>query len=323
MTENKGGDMSEPGRYTRAERPAGPPPSISVVVPTRDRPQRLARCLAALSVQRPVVEFEVVVVDDGSETDLRPVVDGFADRLDVRLLVQPHRGPAAARNLGARRADGDLLAFTDDDCAPDPGWLAALARSASENPGAGLGGHTLNDLVDDPYASAGQILVDHLYGWFNGGRSPTPLYTSNNIAFPTHGFRSIGGFDEGFRLAAGEDRDLCFRWARDGLPLVEVPDAVVRHAHALDLPGYWRQQFRYGRGAYRFHELREDENGSRVRVEPIEFYVRLVSRPFAEGRSSPWRLAALLALSQIANACGYFTERLIRQKEPQRRATKL
>jgi mycofactocin glycosyltransferase len=93
---------------------------VSVVVPTRDRPAALDRCLAALSAQT-LDELEVVVVDDGSvaSADVAAVV---ARHPRARLIQQAGRGPAAARNAGARASRGSFLCFTDDDCAADRDW---------------------------------------------------------------------------------------------------------------------------------------------------------------------------------------------------------
>ena len=100
-----------------------------MVVPTRDRPDALARCLRALEAQVRAPEL-VVVVDDGSQAadDVAAVV---AASPRARLVRAEGDGPAAARNRGAAAADGcDLIAFTDDDCVPSAGWLAALVRVA-------------------------------------------------------------------------------------------------------------------------------------------------------------------------------------------------
>src|SRR5215470_15202715 len=104
-------------------------PFFSIVVPTYRRPAQLAVCLDAITrLDYPADRFEVIVVDDGSGAPPETAVAAVRGRVDVTLLAPPHRGPAAARNAGAAHAKGDVLAFTDDDCAPDASWLRALAR---------------------------------------------------------------------------------------------------------------------------------------------------------------------------------------------------
>jgi len=101
---------------------------FSVVIPTCNRPSRLRACLESrVRVEYPRAQFEVIVVDDGSSTSLKEIVSDYEPHLNITLLVQSNRGPAAARNAGARRAKGRFLAFTDDDCRPAPDWLGALS----------------------------------------------------------------------------------------------------------------------------------------------------------------------------------------------------
>ncbi len=110
---------------------------ISVIIPTFNRPSALKHCLRSLAVSDyPHDWFEIIVVNDGSDPPAAVSVPG---RLTVRLLHQANAGPSAARNAGAAVASGDLLAFTDDDCEIDPGWLPALATEAASAPGCLLG----------------------------------------------------------------------------------------------------------------------------------------------------------------------------------------
>ncbi|HUP20823.1 MAG TPA: glycosyltransferase [Gemmatimonadota bacterium] len=282
-------------------------PLVSVVVPTRDRPRFLARCLDALAAQRPPGgPFEVVVVDDRSRDPVEPALAAVGDRLDVRTVRGDGAGPAAARNAGAAAARGALLAFTDDDCAPRPGWLAALARAAALRPGAGAGGPAVNVLEEHLCSTASQMLIDHLCERFNEPLGPGRFFTTSSLALPAAAFHEIGGFVAGFGPPGGEDRELCDRWLRSGRPIVWAPDAVVDHAHPLNLAGFWHQHARYGRGARLFHRARLEDGAGRPPVLPPSFYAGLLARPFRTRARRPVRLAALLALSQVANAAGFF-----------------
>jgi glycosyltransferase involved in cell wall biosynthesis len=115
-------------------------PLVSVVVSTYQRPARLAMLLAGLrgqTLQR--TAFEVIVVDNGSGPDTAAVLDAERARGELPLRTIRHErtlGPAGGRNSGWRAALGALVAFTDDDCVPDPGWLAAGIAAAGAQPGA-------------------------------------------------------------------------------------------------------------------------------------------------------------------------------------------
>ena len=289
-------------------------PSVSVVIPSFRRADRLISCLDALAAQdHPRNRFEVIVVDDGSPDPLAPAAETFRDRLEIRVHRQANAGPAIARNVGAALAEGDLLVFTDDDCRPHPGWLSALARAHHADPDAMLGGHIVNAIRDSRCAEASQLLVSFVYEWF-GDDHASRFFASNNLAAPREGYFAVGGFDTTFPRPGGEDRELCERWRRSGRRLVEVPDAVIDHHHTMGLRGLIRQHWNYGRGAYDVHRRRAQAGGGGVRLEPLRFYVRLVTYPFGRvSRREAVPLAALLVLCQAANAAGFAAE-LIAQR---------
>ena len=110
---------------------------ISVVIPTRDRNEQLARCLDRLAPCAQSLshdQYEVIVSDDSAHAAARELL---FDRYPwVRWTGGPRRGPAANRNAGARVARGEWLVFTDDDCLPEFGWLEGLAGAFNPNPDA-------------------------------------------------------------------------------------------------------------------------------------------------------------------------------------------
>jgi len=257
-------------------------------------------------------------VDDGSPAPAESTVARFRGRLALTVVRQVRQGPAKARNAGAARARGDYLAFTDDDCTVSPGWLRSLARRLEAAPRCAVGGRTLNALSGNLFSTASQLLVDYLYTRFNTDPERPFFMASNNLAFPVACFRDVGGFDPAYVRAAGEDRDLCRRWLDSGRRLVHASDAVVHHAHALTLRGFWRQHFNYGRGAYLFHHKRAQGSGSRIRLEPLSFYLGLLGFPFSrKDGCHPALLSALLFLAQQATAAGFILECFGGQRAPE------
>lgn len=285
-------------------------PLISVVIPTYNRQAQLDACLAALARSTyPADQFEVIVVDDGSQAPAR-LADGLAP-MDVRIFRQANGGPAHARNQGILAARGALVAFTDDDCDPDPNWLSEIAEAHRQSPDAALGGRTVNRLANNAYATASQLLIDFLYGWHYRGPHQGRFFASNNLAMPTELLREIGGFSDSFARAAGEDRELCDRWSHQGDRLQFVPTAIVGHSHFLDLRSYWTQHHNYGRAAFHVHQARAERSQSPLRIEPAAFYIDLLRFPV--GRTDPapaLLLTGLLVVAQAANALGFFRERL-------------
>ncbi len=244
--------------------------------------------------------MEIVVVDDGSPAPVGGLSDGPHP---LRLLRQQNAGPAAARNAAAAVARGDLLLFTDDDCRPRSGWAAAFAKAAAVATVPTLfAGVTINALDDDIFARTSQAMNDYLTAQDGDG---APFFASNNIAMPRAHFAGIGGFDTGYRRAAGEDRALCRTWAAAGHAFAPVAGAVLDHHHALSLRRFWRQHRNYGYGAARFHATATGTAPFRPARRP-GFYAGLVLSPMRGGLTPRGiAMAGLVALSQVATAQGY------------------
>jgi GT2 family glycosyltransferase len=282
-------------------------PFFSIIIPTYNRPAELAACLEALCrLDYPRDRFEVIVVDDGSNTLLQPVVASFFDQLDVTLLTQTNAGPAAARNTGAKRAKEGFLAFIDDDCTPLPDWLQKLAKRFAETPDHAIGGRTLNALFENLYSTTSQNLINAGYAYYNPIPSQAFFFASNNLTVPAAYFHSIGGFDITFKTS--EDRDFCDRWRHHGFQMIYAPEILIYHSHPMNFRAFWRRHFDYGRGAYRYHQARARRGTGRLRPD-LTFYMRLISNPFVQkqGKRAFW-VTMLLLMSQIANALGFLRE---------------
>ncbi len=285
--------------------------TFSIIIPTYNRISHLELCLESIAaLDYPKDSFEVIVVDDGSDQNPEDVIGAFKGTLDIRLIHQDHRGPASARNTGATAGKNEYVVFTDDDCAAFPDWLSRFAVNFADHPDYGIGGHTLNGLLRNPYSAASQLLIDYLYSYFNSNNRKARFFTSNNLAFPRKQFLEIGGFDATFPRAAGEDRELCYRWMKHGLELAYTPDVKLYHRHPLTFRMFLRQHFNYGRGAFAYHQIRALRNIEPIRIEPFSFYLNLIRYPFREQRShSCGLLALLMGITQLANASGFFWEK--------------
>lgn len=283
-------------------------PFFSIIIPTYERPAQLTTCLQSLTRQNyPPEKFEVVVVDDGSAQSPENTVEEFSGRLNVRLLRQQNTGPAGARNFGAAHAHGQFLAFTDDDCAPDTGWLRALSAYFDRTPDRLIGGRTLNALSLNPYAETSQLIIEVVYSHFNADPNVARFFASNNFALSAERFRELDGFNSSFTTS--EDREFCDRWLARSFGMTYAPEAIIYHAHDLTCSALWRQHFAYGRGALRFHRARA-ANGKGQFKPDLDFYWKLLRT--AASRAPMTRavqLTALLLWSQVANAAGFFYEK--------------
>jgi glycosyltransferase involved in cell wall biosynthesis len=211
------------GRGGNTERARAP--RVSVVIPTYRRPELLRRCLDALLAQTlPPEAFEIIVVDDGHDERTRNTVEAlaagrpYAPRL--RYLRPAHgRGPAVARNAGWRAAAAPLVAFTDDDTIPAPGWLAHGERAMAEAGVSAVCGRVEVPL-DQPVPTDHERMTQGLQ---------TAEFVTANAFVRREALMRIGGFDERFTRAWREDSDLQFRLMRECRPVGRCEQAVVLH----------------------------------------------------------------------------------------------
>lgn len=229
---------------------------VSVVVPTFERADRLPALIAALEKQTlPVEDFDVIIADDGSRDDTPAVLADLAARTRVTLRVvtnEANRGPAVARNLGWRSSSSPVIAFTDDDCLPAPGWLEAGLALAEAAPATIVQGRTIPDPSVPNKGWTKTLEIDRF----------SPLYQSCNIFYPTDLLRAVGGFDEEFSEPFGEDTAVGWNARRLGAASAFASDAVV--SHSVSRPGiryWWRyalMHHNFATLARKFPEMRRE-----------------------------------------------------------------
>lgn len=194
------------------------PLSASVIIPVHNRKSELRVCLSALAVQDfPLSRFEVIICDDGSTEDLSEVI-AEARQLQLIYVKQPNKGPAAARNLGIKHANAEIVAMTDSDTLPDSAWLRNLIEALADNPSAvGVEGRVFAT-NENEFAPLGEGPENQ-----SGG-----VYLTCNMAYRRNVLFEVGGFDETFPYPAYEDVELAARATRLGKILWQ-PAAVMTH----------------------------------------------------------------------------------------------
>lgn len=214
---------------------------VSVIIPAHNAAQTIEECIEALLNQSvPPEEYEVIIVDDGS-------IDGtatLAQSQGMQVITQPHRGPAAARNLGASQARGDILLFTDADCAPMQTWIEEMTRPFADPEVVGVKGTYLTrqrKLV----ARFVQIEYEDKYDRM-ARQERIDFVDTYSAGYRRKVFLANGGFDTTFPTASVEDQELSFRLARKGYQMVFAPKARVYHHHDASLGEYIRRKFNIG-----------------------------------------------------------------------------
>ncbi len=244
-------------------RPDMPTPSVTVVIPVYNRPELLANVLAALTLQT-TRDFDVVVVDDGSDDEIGPAVELVGDALTITLLRQERLGFGThrARNLAVEHSDADVIAFLDADCIPSGDWLERHIywhRKATNvvvtgsrrhidrriDPGRLLDGavdlHAIASRPEretDPFEpddwrrvtyrrSQRLLLGDGAYRAVIGG----------NSSMRREAYLEVGGTSEDFTGWGGEDTELAWRLWNAGMFIVPENRAIIYHQTALDPAG--------------------------------------------------------------------------------------
>jgi cellulose synthase/poly-beta-1,6-N-acetylglucosamine synthase-like glycosyltransferase len=217
----------------------------SIIIPAYQASEALPRCLSA--VQHQTIDpsrYEIIVVDDGS-------TDGTAD-LSARLLTVPHAqviraahgGPAHARNVGAQAAQGEVLLFTDADCAPAPDWTERLTSVFAQPAISGAKGAYRTQqtkLVARFVQQEYQERYDRMLR-----QDSIDFIDTYSAAYRHAVFQAQGGFDTSYSNASVEDQEFSFRLAEQGQRLVFVPNAIVYHCHDETLREYARRKFNIG-----------------------------------------------------------------------------
>lgn len=209
----------------------------SIVIPAYNAERTLARCLEAC-LEQSYPRVEVLVVDDGSTDGTAQI----AGKYPVRYFRQENRGPAAARNKGAREAFGEILAFTDADCIPERAWIERLAAALDDGSGAAGGTYA----IANPESLLARMVHEEIVLRHTRLDRDPDFLGSFNVAFRKEVFDAAGGFDETFTMASGEDNDLSYRLQELGYRLRFVPNARVAHFHPSRLLPYLCTQMHHG-----------------------------------------------------------------------------
>jgi len=249
---------------------------ISVIIPTCDRTESLARCLEQLGGAA-----DIIVSDDSRTTATRQLI--AARFPNVKWFEGPRGGPAANRNHGARHAIGEWFAFVDDDSIPERTWLAAIARAIAAS-----------DVIEGRTVYLGRTnhpleeIVENLTG---------NLFWSCNLAIRRDLFERLGGFDEEFLEAGGEDLEFAWRIRQMKLTARNVPEAVVYHpARRLPFSKWVKRAFQsrwhllYGLKTARPGSSSRDWTGSATLGQLI-YLLRATARVIL-GREQTRRVAA-------------------------------
>jgi glycosyltransferase involved in cell wall biosynthesis len=288
-------------------------PTVSIIIPTYNRPQRLRTCLESLlKLEYPRELWDVIVVNDGGATSFDGLDDEFLAQLPIESLTIENSGPATARNYGTNGARGDYIAFTDDDCEVQSDWLLSAIETLRSTGTQVVGGTMINAYPDSISAETWQMYISFVQNQLRTADDQPLLLPSNNIIYHRQTFIEIGGFNETFPLPAAEDFEIGYRIIAYGYSQTLTDKMNVIHHHRSTPLGYLNQHFRYGRGAYYMGKvMSNDERLQGVQLRPRrkgQFFLDLANH--LRTIHAPIGMWLLIILTPIVHRLGHIRERL-------------
>jgi glycosyltransferase involved in cell wall biosynthesis len=210
---------------------------ISIVIPVYNVEKTIGECLSSLIDQTRKPD-EIIVVDDGSKDLTKEIASKFKN---VIFLEKEHKGPASARNFGAKKAKGEILLFTDSDCTLDKNWVSEMVKPFEDKETVGVQGR-YETKQKGMIARFVQLEIEDRYERMKKFGN-IDFIGSYSAGYRKRTFLESGGFDESFPIASGEDPELSFKLAKSGNKMVFNEKAIVYHNHVDSLPAYLKQKF--------------------------------------------------------------------------------
>jgi glycosyltransferase involved in cell wall biosynthesis len=228
----------------------------SIIVPVFNRPDEVDELLESLCRQT-VKDFEVLIVEDGSQHDCKAVVDKFSDRLDVKYFMKANSGPGQSRNYGAERASGEWLIILDSDVVLPEGYLKAVEEGISSGQWtvdsydysklAAFGGPDAAHPSFTPVQKAISYSMTSFFttGGIRGGKAKLDKFypRSFNMGIRRDVYRQLGGFS---KMRFGEDIDFSYRIVEASYQTQLIPEAWVWHKRRTDFRKFFRQVYNSG-----------------------------------------------------------------------------
>ena len=218
----------------------------SIIVPVYNRPDEIGELLESLCSQTET-DFEVIVVEDGSQIPCKDVCEKFASILDLHYYNKENSGPGMSRNYGAERSAGDYIIVLDSDVVLPDGYLAAINRELNQHPVDAFGGPD----ASHPSFTAIQKAISYSMtsffttGGIRGGKAKLDKFypRSFNMGIRREVYAHLNGFA---KMRFGEDIDFSYRIVEAGYSTRLFPEAWVWHKRRTDFRKFWRQVYNSG-----------------------------------------------------------------------------
>ena len=247
----------------------------SIIVPVFNRPDEVDELLQSLVTQT-LTDFEVVIVEDGSEKPCKDVCDKYAGKLDVKYFMKKNSGPGQSRNYGAERAKGEYLIVLDSDVVLPEGYLKAVDDELLREPADAFGGP---DRSHDSFSETQKAISYSMTSFFTtggirGGKKKLDKFypRSFNMGIRRDVYMRLGGFS---KMRFGEDIDFSIRIFKAGCRCRLFPEAWVWHKRRTDMRKFFRQVYNSGIARVNLYK-KYPESLKLVHLLPMVFTVGVI-----------------------------------------------
>ena len=247
----------------------------SIIVPVFNRPDEVDELLQSL-VGQTLKDFEVVIVEDGSEKPCKDVCDKYAGKIDVKYFMKKNSGPGQSRNYGAERANGEYLIVLDSDVVLPEGYLKAVDDELNREPSDAFGGP---DCAHDSFTETQKAISYSMTSFFTtggirGGKKKLDKFypRSFNMGIRRDVYKRLGGFS---KMRFGEDIDFSIRIFKAGCKCRLFPEAWVWHKRRTDMRKFFRQVYNSGIARVNLYKL-YPESLKLVHLLPMVFTVGVI-----------------------------------------------
>ena len=247
----------------------------SIIVPVFNRPDEVDELLQSL-VGQTLKDFEVVIVEDGSEKPCKDVCDKYAGKIDVKYFMKKNSGPGQSRNYGAERANGEYLIVLDSDVVLPEGYLKAVDDELNREPSDAFGGP---DCAHDSFTETQKAISYSMTSFFTtggirGGKKKLDTFypRSFNMGIRRDVYKRLGGFS---KMRFGEDIDFSIRIFKAGCKCRLFPEAWVWHKRRTDMRKFFRQVYNSGIARVNLYKL-YPESLKLVHLLPMVFTVGVI-----------------------------------------------
>lgn len=227
-------------------------PHFSIIIPVYNRPDEIDELLESMASQTNR-EFEIVIVEDGSDKKSDLVIEKYTNRLNISYYYKENTGPGSSRNFGMDRAGGNYFIFLDSDCILPPGYFQVILDYFSHSYVDAFGGpdSAHKDFSDLQKAVNYSMTSFFTTGGIRGGGEKMEKFhpRSFNMGISRQVFEQTGGFPQirfAIAKAAGEDMDLSIQIKKRGFTTALIKEAFVYHKRRTSLKQFWRQVFNFG-----------------------------------------------------------------------------